>query len=58
VLFKFGYLTASRHSEVISVALRSTGGSATAEARSEAKEETKAKPGQRRPAASEVECTA
>ena len=38
------------------VTLRSTGGSSTAEARSEAT--AKAKPGQRRPAASEVECTA
>jgi putative transposase len=40
--------------------LRSTGGSSTAEARAEAKTETKAKakPGQRRPAASEIECTA
>jgi putative transposase len=41
------------------VSLRSTGGT-TAEARSEAtaKTKTKAKPGQRRPAASEVECAA
>ena len=42
------------------VPLRSTGDSSTAEARSEATAKTKAqaKPGQRRPAASEVECTA
>jgi putative transposase len=42
------------------VPLRSTGGSSTAEARSEATARTKAKakPGQRRPAASEVECAA
>ncbi len=39
-----------------SVPLRSTEGSSTAETRSEAATETK--PGQRRPAASEVECTA
>jgi putative transposase len=42
------------------VPLRSTGGSSTAEARSEAtaKTKAKAKPGQRRSAASEVECAA
>ena len=42
------------------VSLRSTGASSTAEARSEntATAESKAKPGQRRPAASEVECAA
>ena len=42
------------------VPLRSTGGSSTAETRSEAttKTKVKAKPGQRRPAASEVECAA
>ena len=42
------------------VALRSTGDSSTPEARSEATAttESKAKPGQRRPAASEVECAA
>ena len=41
------------------VPLRSTGGSSTAEARSDtmATAKAKAKPGQRRPAASEVECT-
>jgi len=42
------------------VPLRSTGGSSTAEERSTATAETKAKakPGQRRPAANEVECAA
>jgi putative transposase len=42
------------------VPLRSTGGSSTAKARSEAtaKTEAKATPGQRRPAANEVECAA
>jgi putative transposase len=41
------------------VPLRSTGGASTADTRSTATEETKAKtkPGQRRPAASEVQCT-
>jgi putative transposase len=40
------------------VPLRSTGDSSTAETRSTATPKSKAKPGQRRPAASEVECTA
>jgi len=40
------------------VPLRSTGDSSTAEAKSEAIAKSEAKPGQRRPAASEVECAA
>ena len=40
------------------VPLRSTGDSSTAKARTEATTTSKAKPGQRRPAASAVECTA
>lgn len=40
------------------VPLRSTGDSSTAETKSEATAKSKAKTGQRRPAASEVECTA
>ena len=50
----------SRAVEEPSVSLRSTEGSSTAEERSTATTETKskAKPGQRRPAASEVECAA
>jgi putative transposase len=40
------------------VPLRSTGDSSTAKARTETKAGSKAKPGQRRPAVSEAECTA